>query len=606
MAEHYKALTRKYRPSSFDDIVSQSHVSSTLKNAISGNRLSHAYLFSGPRGVGKTTMARVLARAINGVDDSVDGEHLNQTLNIVEIDAASNNSVDDARHIREQVRIPPQNGDYKVFIIDEVHMLSKAAFNALLKTLEEPPEYAIFIFATTEPHKVLPTILSRVQRFDFKRLSVDEISDRIRHICQNEGINMDEGSINLIARKADGALRDALGIMDQAIALCGIDIQLSELEKALNVIGMDQLYALIQRIKSQQSADVLAYVDELLQAGYDMQELVVNLTEYLRNLYIAHSGKHLQLIEATDSVKEQLISLSKELSEDDILRMLHLCSEAQFKLKEAHQPRIQLEIIFLKMSSMPKAVSINRLLEHLEDLKKKPHSWSPVNVSQETGVIPPDETAGNAVAGNSNEQTNEVVENSSVSKHAQEEELATTTTHLVEQAKGLVESKPEQAPKQETAPVRGLTKIFGHNKDNESSTALGSKAPVVKEREKPIQFDEIDQEWMNFVEQLDGNQFSRHLKLLIGHALPHSLQHQKLILRVRDAFAAETIKTNQKKIETALFHYFTCILQVETTIVQPKEDEIEHLDPYEQFKKVQEQEPIIKTIVELFGAEPDF
>ena len=182
MSNSYRALTRKYRPQSFEDIVSQEHVSSTLLNAVQQNRLSHAYMFCGPRGVGKTTMARVLARVINSIDDQVDGEALNQTLNIIEIDAASNNKVEDVHYLRESVRIPPQNGRYKIFIVDEVHMLSKAAFNALLKTLEEPPEHAIFIFATTEPHKVLPTILSRVQRFDFKRISVDEIVHRLEKI----------------------------------------------------------------------------------------------------------------------------------------------------------------------------------------------------------------------------------------------------------------------------------------------------------------------------------------------------------------------------------------------------------------------------------------
>ena len=174
MSDNYRALTRTYRPTSFDDIVSQKHVSNTLKNAIKQNRLAHAYMFCGPRGVGKTTMARVLARTVNDIDREVDGESLNQTLNVVEIDAASNNSVDDIRDLRERVRIPPQNGRYKIYIIDEVHMLSKSAFNALLKTLEEPPDHVIFIFATTEPHKVLPTILSRVQRFDFKRISIDQ------------------------------------------------------------------------------------------------------------------------------------------------------------------------------------------------------------------------------------------------------------------------------------------------------------------------------------------------------------------------------------------------------------------------------------------------
>ena len=191
-------------------------------------------------------MARVLARVINEVDASVDGEALNQTLNIIEMDAASNNKVEDVHHLRESVRIPPQNGRYKVFIVDEVHMLSKAAFNALLKTLEEPPEHAIFIFATTEPHKVLPTILSRVQRFDFKRISVDEIVHQLKKISTDEGITIDNESLHVIAKKADGALRDALGLMDQAIAFCGDDITHQELLKALNVVGSDRLFEFME------------------------------------------------------------------------------------------------------------------------------------------------------------------------------------------------------------------------------------------------------------------------------------------------------------------------------------------------------------------------
>jgi len=271
MSGTYRALTRKYRPATFDDIVSQEHVSSTLKNAIEKDRLAHAYMFCGPRGVGKTTMARVLARTINNVSGDVDGESLGNTLNIIEIDAASNNKVEDVHRVRESVRIPPQNGRYKVYIIDEVHMMSKSAFNALLKTLEEPPPHAIFIFATTEPHKVLPTILSRVQRFDFRRIRVSEIVEHLREVAKDEGISIDEESLHVIAKKADGALRDALGLMDQAIAFCGDSISHQDLLKALNVVGTDRLFELTRHVIDKDSASGMTLLNHLVQEGHDLQ-----------------------------------------------------------------------------------------------------------------------------------------------------------------------------------------------------------------------------------------------------------------------------------------------------------------------------------------------
>ncbi|MGB0347525.1 MAG: DNA polymerase III subunit gamma/tau, partial [Balneolaceae bacterium] len=370
MSETYRALTRKYRPNSFEDIVSQDHVSNTLLNAIKQNRLSHAYMFCGPRGVGKTTMARVLARVINEIDLNVDGEALNQTLNIIEMDAASNNKVEDVHHLRESVRIPPQNGRYKIFIVDEVHMLSKAAFNALLKTLEEPPEHAIFIFATTEPHKVLPTILSRVQRFDFKRISVDEIVTRLRKISSDEQIHIDDESLHVIAKKADGALRDALGLMDQAIAFCGDNITHDELLKALNVVGTDRLFQFMQCVEKKDADAGLRLINILLQEGYDIQEFLIGLTEHLRNLYIAHHSPQMYLVEASEETKNKYLQTAQSFSRDDLMRMLHMISEAQIKLKDANQPRIQFEIALLKLIHMEKSENLGKLLAEIDALKK--------------------------------------------------------------------------------------------------------------------------------------------------------------------------------------------------------------------------------------------
>ncbi|MCH8496542.1 MAG: DNA polymerase III subunit gamma/tau, partial [Balneolales bacterium] len=357
----------------FDDVVSQDHVISTLRNAIAQNRISHAYLFCGPRGVGKTTMARVVARMINGVGMDVDGEELGRTLDIIEIDAASNSGVDDVRQLRDGVRVPPQNGTYKVYIIDEVHMLSKQAFNALLKTLEEPPEYVKFIFATTEPHKVLPTVLSRCQRFDFRRIKVSEIVDRLRFICSEEGITIDDASLHVIARKADGALRDALSIMDQAIAFCGTNIDHEALLDALNVVSTDRLFEIIDCAHQKDARRAMEIIDKLLFEGHDIQEFLNSLTEQLRNLYLAQDAGSIRLIEATDDEKDRLKRTASNFSEQDLLRMLHMISEAQFKLRDAQPPRIQLEITMLRMVTMDRSEGLQQLLSEIRDLKKKLH-----------------------------------------------------------------------------------------------------------------------------------------------------------------------------------------------------------------------------------------
>ncbi|MDZ7716309.1 MAG: DNA polymerase III subunit gamma/tau [Balneolaceae bacterium] len=371
MSDNYRALTRTYRPKTFDDIVSQNHVSDTLKNAIEQNRLAHAYMFCGPRGVGKTTMARVLARTVNSIEQDIDGESLNQTLNVIEIDAASNNGVEDIRDLRERVRIPPQNGRYKIYIIDEVHMLSKAAFNALLKTLEEPPDHVIFIFATTEPHKVLPTILSRVQRFDFKRISIEEIVSRLEKVAKDEGIKIDNESLHVIAKKADGALRDALGLMDQAIAFCGTDIQHEELLRALNVVSTERMFQFMKTVEQHDANMGLELINQLLQEGYDIQEFLIGLTEHIRNVYVAKSSEKMHLVEASQETKQRFKKSAFSFSEDDLMRMLHIVSEAQYKIKDAHQPKIQFEITLLKLIHMERTENLNTLLSELEDLKKK-------------------------------------------------------------------------------------------------------------------------------------------------------------------------------------------------------------------------------------------
>ncbi len=384
MSETYRALTRKYRPRSFDDVVSQEHIINTLRNAIEQNRISHAYLFCGPRGVGKTTMARVVARLINDVSLDIDGEELGRTLDIIEIDAASNSGVDDVRGLREGVRVPPQVGKYKVYIIDEVHMLSKPAFNALLKTLEEPPEHVKFIFATTEPHKVLPTVMSRVQRFDFRRIKVGEIVDRLRYICEQEKIKIDDASLHLIGRKADGALRDALSILDQVIAFCGDDIKYDAVLHALNAINNDRLFELMECAVHKDAASAMRIVHDLLLQGHDIQEFLVALTEHLRNMYFSRfTSTEGTLLEVPEEEKDRLRSSTTPFTEQDLLRMLHLTSEAQVKIRDSQQPRVLLEITILKLVTMDRSEGLSTLLAELRELKKK---------TDVTGSVAPDNT----------------------------------------------------------------------------------------------------------------------------------------------------------------------------------------------------------------------
>ena len=407
----YLVAARKYRPQRFGEIVAQEHVTETLQNAIRLDRLAHAYLFSGPRGVGKTTAARILAKAINcttPLENRDQGEpcrecescitfEQSRSLSILEIDAASNNRVEDIRELRDTILIPPQGSKKKVYIIDEVHMLSNAAFNALLKTLEEPPPHALFIFATTEPNKVLPTILSRCQRFDFRRIAVPEIVKHLRAICEEEDIRADEASLMLIAHKGDGALRDSLSAFDQAVSLCGTSLVYDELAKAFGVVGIDLFFEVTDCVKEGNSAGLLMIVDRILGQGYDLQEFLVGLANHLRNLLVASTMPDTSLIEAAESVKKKYANASSFFSEPDLLRLLMITADGEQQLKTSVQPRLQMELSLLKMASMAHAVDLREALKKLDMLEKQgfvssssmPHGSEPqVSISEHHAPAP--------------------------------------------------------------------------------------------------------------------------------------------------------------------------------------------------------------------------
>lgn len=351
---------RKYRPATFSSVVGQSHITSTLRNAIERGQLAHAYLFCGPRGVGKTTCARIFAKAINclhpqGAEacnecESCQSFNEGRSLNIHELDAASNNSVEDIRTLIEQVRIIPQVGHYSVFIIDEVHMLSPAAFNAFLKTLEEPPAHAIFILATTEKHKIIPTILSRCQIYDFNRIKVEDVVGYLKEIAQKEGITADEESLNLIAQKADGGMRDALSMFDKAVSFCGSTLEYKNVARTLNVLDYDTYFNLTQTLWEGRYADALIAFDEVLSKGFSDQIFMAGLNRHMRDLLMAKQADTLKLIEMTGTLLERYRTQAAACSVEFLFGAISILTELDGKIRQSSNRRLLVELGLMKIS----------------------------------------------------------------------------------------------------------------------------------------------------------------------------------------------------------------------------------------------------------------
>jgi len=380
--ENFIVSARKYRPQNFSTVVGQSHITTTLKNAIRNNQLAHAFLFCGPRGVGKTTCARILAKTINCENLQPDGEACNQchscvsfnegsSFNIHELDAASNNSVDDIRTLVEQVRFAPQAGKYKIYIIDEVHMLSSSAFNAFLKTLEEPPSYAIFILATTEKHKILPTILSRCQIFDFKRITIQDTVDHLQEICQKEHIQAESDALHLVAQKTDGCMRDSLSTLDKIVSFTGGKLTYQNTLEHLNILDYDYFFKIMDGVLQQDVASALLIFDEILQKGFEGDNFLNGWAEFLRNLLLCKEEKVLHLVEVSGNLKDRYRQLSGKLSPSYLITALHLLNETEINYRMARNKRLHVEMALIKLCFLQQAVNLVSDDQTGEVVKKK-------------------------------------------------------------------------------------------------------------------------------------------------------------------------------------------------------------------------------------------
>jgi DNA polymerase-3 subunit gamma/tau len=408
MSEQFIVSARKYRPQRFDEVVGQGSTTTTLKNAIQNKQLAHSFLFCGPRGVGKTTIARILAKTINCKDLQADGEacdrcdscisfNKNASFNIVELDAASKNGVEHIKEIIEQVHYSPQNAEYKVFIIDEVHMLTTAAFNAFLKTLEEPPSYAKFILATTEKHKVLPTILSRCQIYDFNRIKVADIQSHLEKISKTESINAEETALNMIAQKADGGLRDALSMFDRLASIHGNKILYADVLHNLNILDHDYYFQLLDYVVREENDRILLLLDEIIGKGFELDTFLSGLSEHIRNLWVSRKDQTMLLLEVSEEIKHKYVKQASNIDEPTMLNILQVIADCEVQLKQARNRRLLVELALLKLCYVKHVVSASWL-----DADQKKKLTRPNNPTKNIQPSPVD------ISNGSNSQTSAI------------------------------------------------------------------------------------------------------------------------------------------------------------------------------------------------------
>lgn len=544
----YQALYRRFRPKTFDEVLGQEHITTTLKNQIVKGNIGHAYIFSGTRGTGKTSTAKIFARAVNCLHTE-DGNPCNScevckgildenVMDVIEMDAASNNSVDDVRELREKVKYPPSKGRYKVYIIDEVHMLSKGAFNALLKTLEEPPKHLIFILATTEVEKLPQTILSRCQRFDFKRVTTKDIVKNMKNICGEIGVDVDDKVLNLIARNSDGAMRDALSLLDQCISFKEGKLTLEDALQILGITNNDIIFEMVDSIKARGIEKSLHIIDEIMQKGKDVNQFIKDLLVHYRNLMIVKTSTNpSDIIDFEEETIERYKEQVQDVSLPYILNALKILNQAENSSKWSSQPRIVLEMAIIKLID---SIDISSLEERIERLEE----------AMQNGSMPNIEKKG-------------TVQSQKKEKRAEKIE---------------VEKKEEKVESQENS-----EEVIDQNGiiDDEKDMDLGT----------------VQKEWSNFMKELKKQRISLQALLVEGKIL--SMENGVLTIGFAEGFGihkeAVSKKGNKEYIEKALASYFNKNIRVE--FVMEDEFGVEDIKNGEE----KENERLVKQVIDLFG-----
>jgi DNA polymerase-3 subunit gamma/tau len=582
----YVVLARKWRPMVFEDVVGQAHVTRTLTNALKNQRIAHAYIFAGPRGVGKTTTARLLAKAVNcekqpavnpcNECSTCKSITAGNSMDVIEIDGASNRGIDEIRNLRENIRFAPASARYKIYIIDEVHMLTKEAFNALLKTLEEPPAHAIFIFATTEIHKVPLTILSRCQRFDFKRISVTRIREQLEKIVSSEKIEIDDDALLLISRKADGSMRDAESILDQMISFSDGKLTTEQVRQSLGLIDQEVYFDFTNILLERKNAEVLRYAENVTSTGHDVIDFLQGMQEHFRNLLIMASIGDANLLDVSDFYREKYQEFSKKFKELDLIHYIQIISDSIQDIKYSSFQQLSLEMLLLRLSHKPAAVEMEEVLAFIEKLKKHPETVNSISTS-----------------------TQSAPEKKPSVTPAEKTEYPETRDKVKNPTFDFIKDKSAVGIKSSGSDFKKLeNKLLNLDKLKSSDT----KKETGEKKNEKIDLDLIKENWEKVIEKVRTEKVA--LASFLEEGTPYEIQNGRLVIvyDLSATFHCDLVKTNKKFIENIFRKDFDLPVNIESKTVDFKALGIEKQPrtPEEILEDIKNKEPMIQKIIEVF------